>query len=63
LAAAHLYVTFIQASQTAGRTFTAIDPKPRLQSERGRFMDFVFIAAGIALFAAFAGYAALLRRI
>ncbi len=48
--------------ETARRSFTAKGPKSHPQPKRP-FMDFIYIAAGVALFAAFAGYAALLRGI
>jgi hypothetical protein len=45
----------------AGDPLWALDIVSTLATEFD--MDFIFIAAGVALFAAFAGYAALLRRI
>ncbi len=57
-----LYAIFMRRLPTPRRTFTAIGLNTRLHLER-LLMDVIFIAVGVGLFAAFAGYAALLRRI
>jgi hypothetical protein len=57
-----LYATFMPGCPSPRRTFTVIglETGPRLERT---LMDLIFIAAGVGLFAVFAGYAALLRRI
>jgi hypothetical protein len=57
-----LYATFMRRRRSPRRTFTAIGLKAGLHRERLP-MDFIFIVGGVGLFAVFAGYAALLRRI
>ena len=60
--ASGLYAIFMRRRRSPRRTFTTIGLKAGLHRERLP-MDFIFIVVGVALFAAFAGYAALLRRI
>ena len=62
--ASTLYATFMRGRPSPRRTFTAmgLGLNPTSHSKR-LLMDVIFIAAGIGLFAAFAGYAALLGRL